>query len=55
MPNYDFHCSLCSTTREIWLDFNDEQLPNCEKCHVAMKKVFQATPAHFKGGGWGGQ
>lgn len=53
MPNYDFVCMNCDTTTEVYLSFDSNDRPICEKCGEFMNKVFSATPAHFKGGGWG--
>ena len=53
MPRYDFKCNKCGSVREVVMSFGDSTLPVC--CQESMTKVFQATPAHFKGGGWGGK
>ena len=55
MPAYDFVCLNCDYTTEVVFNFDDDHRISCEKCGEFMNKVFSATPAHFKGGGWGGQ
>jgi len=55
MPTYDFACIACDTEVERYFTFNEEHRVECEKCGNSMVKVIQATPSHFKGGGWGGQ
>lgn len=53
MPRYDFKCNKCGSVIEVVMSFGDSTIPVC--CQESMSKVFQATPAVFKGGGWGGQ
>jgi putative FmdB family regulatory protein len=53
MPNYDYKCNVCGGVQEIYQQFGDSTVPVC--CQQSMSKIFQATPAVFKGGGWGGQ
>ena len=55
MPNYDFACLSCDIQVERYFQFNEEHRVECPQCGNSMVKVFNATPAHFKGGGWGGQ
>ncbi len=54
LPTYDFACIGCDIEVEKYFSFTDEHRVECEKCGNAMIKVLSATPAHFKGGGWGG-
>jgi len=55
MPSYDFACVACDTQIERYFTFEENHRVECEHCGNQMIKVFQANPAHFKGGGWGGQ
>lgn len=55
MPAYDFKCESCNSIVEIQRAFDEESSPMCTACNKTMTRVWQATPAHFKGGGWGGQ
>jgi putative FmdB family regulatory protein len=54
MPTYEFRCDKDKTMLEIQQGFYDDNIPNCPLCGKEMQKVFQATPAVFRGGGWGG-
>ena len=55
MPTYDFRCVSCDITKELYLSFDDNSSPTCDTCGAELVKIFSATPAHFKGGGWGAQ
>lgn len=52
MPRYDYKCKVCGGVQEITKSFGDDSVPVC--CQESMQQVYGATPAHFKGGGWGG-
>jgi predicted nucleic acid-binding Zn ribbon protein len=51
MPKYDYECQ--GVVLEFDLPINHEP-PVC-LCGQVMRKVFTATPAIFKGKGWGGK
>lgn len=55
MPKYDFKCTTCQETSEAFFPIADGPAPAivCE-CGGEAFRVHTATPAHFKGGGWGG-
>ena len=55
MPVYEWRCEADKSYLELRQDFSDNSIPDCPVCGDPMNKVFQATPTHFKGGGWGGQ
>ena len=55
MPSYDYKCDTCNSTIEVQRSFDEESTPMCTSCNGTMSRVWQATFAHFKGGGWGGQ
>jgi putative FmdB family regulatory protein len=55
MPTYEFACIPCDIQIEQYFTFHEDHRVECEKCGNAMIKVMQATPAQFKGGGWGGK
>jgi len=55
MPTYDFTCIGCDLTVERYFTFHEERRVECDQCGNQMLKSLTATPAHFKGGGWGGQ
>ena len=54
MPIYEFKCPVCSTLASIKAAF-DELIayPSCQYCLIFMERIWTATPAHFKGKGWG--
>ena len=52
MPKYDYTCSKCGMTQEITREFGEDHEPTC--CQQTMSRVWSATPAIFRGGGWGG-
>lgn len=56
MPKYDFKCGVCQKTSEAFFPIADGPSPAivCE-CGGEAFRVLTATPAHFKGGGWGGK
>jgi putative FmdB family regulatory protein len=56
MPKYDFKCSSCQKITESFFPIQEGPAPAiiCE-CGMEAFRVYAATPAQFKGGGWGGQ
>ena len=52
MPKYDYKCNRCGSTQEIERGFGESYAPTC--CQDSMSRVWSATPAIFRGGGWGG-
>jgi len=55
VPTYEFKCDKCNSTVELHRSFDEEGVPTCTTCNSSMSRVWQAIPAHFKGGGWGGK
>lgn len=55
MPKFDYKCRTCDTTSEISIPIDkvDDFALICGTCKDEMFKVYVATPAHFKGTGWG--
>ena len=53
MPTYEFKCPGCETTIEKYFHLYSEHSIWCKECEIPMKKQFAATPAIFKGEGWG--
>lgn len=58
MPKYDYKCpaAICPKHNQI-IELTlpmDHETPICEACESSMRQVIGATPAHFKGSGWGG-
>jgi predicted nucleic acid-binding Zn ribbon protein len=54
MPKYDYECLREGVVAEFNLAI-DHNAPFCNTCGSVMRKVFTATPAIFKGKGWGGK
>lgn len=65
MPRYDYKCNCCGYTTEVEHSMSEDYNgDDCLKppydfhgvdiydCDGEMYRVFQATPAHFKGQGW---
>ena len=55
MPQYDYRCNADYTLITMYQSFEDNSIPNCSLCGQQMSKVFQATPAVFRGDGWAGK
>lgn len=53
MPKYDYKCPSCGVIEEYEHSIKEEPVLECGKCFVQVRKVFSATSAVFKGGGWG--
>ncbi len=55
MPRFDYECRECDTTTEITIPLEkvDDYALVCGQCKSEMFKIYVATPAHFKGKGWG--
>jgi predicted nucleic acid-binding Zn ribbon protein len=56
MATYEFKCDQCGTmaiiNRAIDSD-GDVDAGNCMACAIPMTRIWAATPAVFKGTGWG--
>jgi putative FmdB family regulatory protein len=53
---YEFRCGVCAQVKQVSAGINDiYPIPNCDNCTIIMDRVYQATPIHFKGTGWGGE
>lgn len=56
MPAYAYKCPKCETKFTAKHRFEDDSTySECPECGAPAKKTFEAVPAHFKGGGWGGK
>jgi putative FmdB family regulatory protein len=51
MPKYDFQCGQCGVVNEIEKSLGEDTTPIC--CNQNMTRLWSATPAIFKGSGWG--
>jgi putative FmdB family regulatory protein len=55
MPSYEYQCEQCQKIVEIYRSFDEKEKDhNCTECGVTLKRKWTATPAIFRGGGWGG-
>ena len=52
MPKYDYECPGEEIIIEYTLPIVHSN-PLCQTCGAVMRQVYQATPAIFKGRGWG--
>ena len=52
MPVYDYECIVCGQTQELEHSMSAVGNPVLH-CSTPMIRVFTATPAIFKGTGWG--
>jgi predicted nucleic acid-binding Zn ribbon protein len=52
MPKYDYECPGEEIVIEYSLPIVHSN-PLCQTCGAVMRQVYQATPAIFKGRGWG--
>jgi predicted nucleic acid-binding Zn ribbon protein len=56
MATYDFYCEVCSKIATIERSIKDklDRVPYCVDCTKPMIRIYNPTPAIFKGKGWGG-
>jgi putative FmdB family regulatory protein len=53
---YEYRCDMCSQEKAVSAGVNElHAIPNCDNCTIIMSRVYQVTPIHFKGDGWGHQ
>jgi len=55
MPNYEYACSNCNVSFDYYRSVEERNnLPNCLYCAriETITRVIQATPTHFKTGGF---
>ena len=57
MPSYEFRCEVCSSIQVLSepIDKPVPSAPKCLSCEIPTKRVWDATPAVFRGTGWGHQ
>lgn len=55
MPKYDFYCDNCDDQYEVTLAFDKVGSGFTCVCGHAMRRVYTANPAIFKGDGWAGR
>lgn len=52
MPTYDYECTNCQEIIEITRPADSDQHYDCPVCEFALRRVYRATPIHFKGDGF---
>ena len=53
MPTYDYKCTECNHTFEVFQRMSDEPLKSCPKCKGAVKRLIGAGAGPiFKGSGF---
>lgn len=53
MPNYDYKCTKCKKTFEIFQKMSDEPLEKCPECGGKLKRLIGAGAGPiFKGSGF---
>jgi putative FmdB family regulatory protein len=54
MPTYNFICSNCGRTEQVFAEMTEEvPKPYCELCELDMERKFGLQTIRFVGGGWG--
>ena len=52
MPIYEYECTNCKKTFEIFQKMLDEPLTKCRVCGGALNKLISQCSFHLKGTGW---
>ena len=53
MPTYDYKCTSCNHTFEVFQRMSDEPIKNCPKCNGVVKRLIgMGAGAIFKGSGF---
>lgn len=52
MPTYQYRCTQCGNELEVVQKFTDAALTECDECHGALRKVYNAVGVVFKGSGF---
>lgn len=53
MPTYHYQCATCDLSMTVIRKITDKEInPICVNCAVETKRVYDAPPIQFKGGGW---
>lgn len=53
MPIYEYQCTNCGHTLEVFQNVNDEPEQSCPECNKnTLKKLISATSFQLKGTGW---
>ena len=52
MPIYEYQCTHCGKTFEIFQKISDEPLKKCRICKGTLHKLISQCSFHLKGTGW---
>ncbi len=52
MPIYEYQCTECGKTFEIFQKMSDEPLTQCKVCKGRLTKLISNCAFHLKGTGW---
>ena len=54
MAIYEYKCGVCSRVQTVKRPMVElERSPYCDYCVIPMERLYDATPAIFRGKGWG--
>ncbi|OPY04907.1 MAG: Zinc ribbon domain protein [Syntrophorhabdus sp. PtaB.Bin184] len=52
MPIYEYQCTECGKTFEVFQKISDEPLTECKVCKGKLTKLISNCAFHLKGTGW---
>jgi len=52
MPIYEFECTKCGATEEVFQKLNEKPLVKCKHCSGKLHKLISQSSFHLKGSGW---
>jgi putative FmdB family regulatory protein len=52
MPIYEFKCTKCNATIEVFQKLSDKSPTRCKRCGGRLEKMISAPAVQFKGEGW---
>ncbi|PKL37562.1 MAG: FmdB family transcriptional regulator [Spirochaetae bacterium HGW-Spirochaetae-1] len=52
MPTYEYKCTVCDHTFDVFQSMSDDPIKTCEKCGGEVRKLFGTAGIIFKGPGF---
>jgi putative FmdB family regulatory protein len=52
MPIYEYECTRCGATDEVFQKLADKPLQKCKHCNGKLHKLISQSSFHLKGTGW---
>jgi len=52
VPKYEYRCTQCDHTFDVYQTFSDSALTECPECGGALRKVFGSLGVTFQGSGF---